>query len=347
MVGAAVAALGAGLGTGVTRAVGFLVYPGFQILDLGGPLAAFQVAARAAPELAARAAPDVASEPAYRLRVVSAGGGAVASSSGLAVVTEAIDDAPLDTLVVVGGVMGGAGVDGPAITAELAAIVRARAAATRRIAGVCTGAFILAEAGLLDGRCATTHWLHAALLQRRYPRVRVEGDRIFARDGAVWTSAGISAGIDLALALVEDDLGPAVSRAAARTLVVYHRRPGGQSQFSALLDLDPASDRFRTVLAYAREHLGERLTTERLAEVACLSPRQFARAFAAETGETPAKAVERLRAEAARGRIEGGSEPIEAIARAVGFGDPERMRRAFLRLYGHPPQGIRRLSRAA
>lgn len=319
----------------MTRAVAFLVYPGFQILDLGGPLATFQVAGRAAPE--------AASGPAYRLRVVSPEGGAVASSSGLAVVTETVGDAPLDTLVVVGGT----GAEEPAAVSEVAAIVRARAAGTRRVASVCTGAFILAEAGLLDGRCATTHWQYAALLQRRYPRVRVEGDRIYARDGAVWTSAGISAGIDLALALVEDDLGPEVSRAAARTLVVYHRRPGGQSQFSALLDLEPASDRFRAVLTYAREHLGERLTTERLAGVACLSPRQFARAFAAETGETPAKAVERLRAEAARARIEGGPEPIEIIAREVGFGDPERMRRAFLRLFGHPPQAIRRLSRVA
>lgn len=317
----------------MTRAIGFLVYSGFQILDLGGPLAAFQVAGRAASE--------GAPEPAYRLHVVSLTGGAVASSAGLEVLTEPIGDAPFDTLVIVGGT----GIIEQAVLTKVAEIVGVRAAGTRRIASVCTGAFILAEAGLLDGRRATTHWQYAALLQRRYPRVRVDGDRIYARDGAVWTSAGISAGIDLALALVEDDLGPAVSCAAARALVVYHRRPGGQSQFSALLDLEPASERFRAVLTYMREHLDERLTTERLAEVACLSPRQFARAFAAETGETPAKAVERLRAEAARGRIEGGSESIETIARAVGFGDPERMRRAFLRLFGHPPQAIRRLSR--
>jgi len=147
--------------------------------------------------------------------------------------------------------------------------------------------------------------------------------------------------------LIEEDLGLALARAAARELVVYHRRPGGQSQFSTLLDLDPESDRIRAALAFAREHLRERLPVERLAAIACLSPRQFGRAFRAETGETPAKAVERLRAEAARLRIETTAAAIEVIAREVGFSDPERMRRAFLRTFGQPPQGIRRAARAA
>jgi len=312
------------------RTIGFLVYPDFQILDLGGPLAAFQIAGRLAPD-----------EP-YRLAVVSLHGGLVASSSGLAVMTRPIGDDAFDTLVVVGGI--GARTDA---TTALASVVKACAARARRVASVCTGAFILAEAGLLDGRIATTHWRHVAALQRLYPRIKVAGDRIFTRDGAIWSSAGISAGIDLALALIEEDCGIEIARAASRDLVVYHRRPGGQSQFSTMLDLDPESDRIRAALAFAREHLHEKLPVERLAEIACLSPRQFGRAFLAETGETPAKAVERLRAEAARLRIETSAEPLEIVARQVGFSDPERMRRAFLRSFGQPPQGIRRAARAA
>src|SRR4051812_34059498 len=174
----------------MTPTIGFLVYPDFQILDLGGPLATFQIAGRLSPD-----AP-------YALPVLSLRGGLVASSSGLAVMTEAIDDSDFDTLVVVGGI--GARTDA---TPALAAMVRACAARTRRVASVCTGAFILAEAGLLDGRAATTHWRHVAALQRLYPKVKVTGDRIFTRDGAIWSSAGISAGIDLALALIEADRG--------------------------------------------------------------------------------------------------------------------------------------------
>jgi transcriptional regulator GlxA family with amidase domain len=165
------------------------------------------------------------------------------------------------------------------------------------------------------------------------------------RDGAIWSSAGVTAGIDLALALIEEDFGRDLSRAVAQELVVYHRRPGSQSQFSAMLALEPESDRVRRALGFARDHLGERLPVERLAEAAHLSPRQFGRAFRAETGETPAKAVERLRAEAARARIESGSDPVERIAESVGFSDPERMRRAFLRLFGQPPQALRRAAR--
>ncbi|HEX3500454.1 MAG TPA: GlxA family transcriptional regulator [Stellaceae bacterium] len=314
----------------MTLDIGFLVYPGFQILDLSGPLAAFQIAGRLTPD-----------RP-YGLPVVSAQGGMIASSCGLAVMTRPLGDSVFDTLIVVGG-----NCEAEVATGELAAILRRCSASARRVASVCTGAFILAAAGLLDGRIATTHWRHIAALQRRYPRVKVAGDRIFAKDGAIWTSAGISAGIDLALALIEEDRGLEISRETARELVVYHRRPGGQSQFSTMLDLDPESDRIRAALAFAREHLDERLSVERLAGVACLSPRQFGRAFLAETGETPAKAVERLRAEAARLRIETSAESIEVIARQVGFSDPERMRRAFLRVFGQPPQGIRRAARAA
>ncbi|WP_343715221.1 helix-turn-helix domain-containing protein [Inquilinus sp.] len=314
----------------MARTIGFLVFPGFNILDLSGPLAAFDTASR-----------DLTPPP-YRLRVISERGGAVASSAGLPVLTEPIDDEPLDTLVAVGG----RGVADALGSAPLLGFIRGTATA-RRVTSVCTGAFLLAAAGLLDGRRATTHWLQAAALQRLHPQVRVEADRIFVRDGPVWSSAGITAGIDLALALIEEDLGVDAARAVARTLVVYHRRPGGQSQFSALLDLAPASDRIQAALSFARDHLREPLPVDRLAEAARLSPRQFGRAFLAETGQTPAKAIERLRAEAARPRIEDGAEPIEAVARDVGFSDPERMRRAFLRCFGQPPQAMRRGRRVA
>jgi transcriptional regulator GlxA family with amidase domain len=312
-----------------SRDIAFLVFKGFQILDLSGPLAAFDVAGKSG------------GAGAYRCHVVSLDGGGIVSSSGLEVATRRIRAVSYDTLVVVGGDVSGHPATLPLMSAQL---TRAARKGTRRIASVCTGAFILAAAGLLDGRRATTHWKHAAALQRQFPQVRVEPDRIFTHDGGIWTSAGITAGIDLALALIEADLGSAVSHAVARMLVVYHRRPGGQSQFSAMTDMAPSSDRMREVLTYMREHLDEVMSTELLASVACLSPRQFGRLFLAETGETPAKAVERLRVEVARPRVERGVEPIEMIAASVGFGDPERMRRAFIRILGHPPQGIRRMA---
>ena len=215
----------------------------------------------------------------------------------------------------------------------------------RRVASVCTGAFTLAAAGLLDGRRATTHWRQAARLQREYPAIRVEADRIFCRDGNIWTSAGITAGIDLALALIEEDHGFAVARAVAQHLVVYHRRHGGQSQFAASIDLAPRSDRISAALGYARDHIAEDLPVERLAEAAGMSLRQFSRTFRAQTGTTPARVVERLRADLARGRLETTAEPIEGIAEAVGFGGAENMRRAFIRIYGRPPQSIRRAIR--
>jgi|UniRef100_C6BLQ0 transcriptional regulator GlxA family with amidase domain len=311
------------------RRIGFLVFPGCSLLDFTGPLTAFDVANR------------LAAHPAYRIEVLSEAGAQVQSAPGLVMQTQALDDPAFDTLVISGG-------NGPrddAFSPGLIAFVREAAQHSRRMTSVCSGAFALAAAGLLDGRRATTHWRMAAQLQRRYPRVHVQADRIFIQDGPVWTSAGISSGIDLALALIEADLGIDVSRAVARELVVYHRRPGGQSQFSALLELDPASTRIARALSYARDHLHEALDVDRLAEVAHLSRRQFDRAFVAETGQTPAKAIEKLRAEAARPRVEAGNESLEHIARAVGFADPERMRRAFIRVFGHPPQSVRRSGR--
>jgi transcriptional regulator GlxA family with amidase domain len=253
---------------------------------------------------------------------------------------EALDEGPYDTVVVAGG-EGVAYAPLPVLTAWL----RAQAAQARRIASVCSGAYLLAEAGLLDGRRATTHWNRSDDFARRYPRIRLEADRIFVRDGPVWTSAGITAGIDLALALIEEDLGSAVAGRTAQQLVVHQRRPGGQSQFSALLEMGGASGRFEALMDWARERLAEPLGVERLAAEAAMSPRHFACAFAAEVGVTPAKAMERLRLEAARTRVETTREPIDRVAEATGFGDPERMRRAFLRAFGQPPQALRRAAR--
>src|SRR5690606_13144319 len=216
-----------------------------------------------------------------------------------------------------------------------------------RVAAPCTGAFVLAEAGLLDGKRATTHWAFARTLQKDYPRLKVEEDRIFIIDGQTWTSAGMTAGIDLALAMVEKDLGAEVARNVARKLVVYHRRAGGQSQFSALLELEPKSDRIQKVLDYAKKNLKNALSVDELAAVASLSPRQFSRAFTEETGQSPAKAIEHLRVEAARLLMEQGRLSMDTIADETGFADRERMRRAFLRVLRQPPQAVRRNARIA
>jgi transcriptional regulator GlxA family with amidase domain len=270
--------------------------------------------------------------------VVSEHGGLVSSSQGFAVHTEPWGEVPFDTLVVSGDneckVPGKNVID----------YVRESTSISRRIASTCTGAFVLAEAGVLDGKRATTHWYRARMFRQQYPQVELEEDRIFVIDGNVWTSAGMSAGVDLALAFIENDLGREVALATARSLVLYHRRGGGQSQFSTLLELDAKSDRVQTALAFAKKNLPSELSVEVLAEVARLSPRQFSRVFREETGQTPAKAVERLRVEAARLMIETSRHPIEVIARECGFGDRERMRQSFLRAFGQPPQAIQRMS---
>jgi transcriptional regulator GlxA family with amidase domain len=308
------------------RSVWMLVFPGFELLDLSGPLCALNLASGT-------------NRGSYLPGVYSARGEAVASREGVPVhALKALPGNKLDTLLVAGGPIDSS----IAGDAETIALIKDLAPRARRVASVCTGAFLLAAAGLLDGRVATTHWRYAAELQRRFPKVRVTADRIFVKDGNVWTSAGITAGIDLTLALIEDDLGIDVSKAVAREMVVYHRRSGGQSQFSTMLDLEPPSDRVRDALNFAREHLHEPLPVERMAAAARISARQFARLFLKETGDTPARAVERLRAEVALPRVQEGIEPIEMIARNVGFGDKERMRRAFLRLYGLPPRALRR-----
>ena len=223
--------------------------------------------------------------------------------------------------------------------------LREATGAVRRMCSVCSGAFPLAAAGVLDGRRATTHWSRAGLLARLFPKVTVVPDRIHIRDGNVWTSAGITAGIDLALTLIADDVGEDIARRVAQEMVVYYRRPGGQSQFSVLAELSDHRTQFAPLLDWIRLNLDKRLTVEVLAAQAAMSPRNFSRAFTRGVGMSPAKAVERLRLEAARERVEGSSAPIEQIAVTLGFHDPERMRRAFLRAFGQPPQAMRRVAR--
>ena len=265
----------------------------------------------------------------------------VRTSAGFGVETEAFSDRSFDTVMV------GAGTQIEPMTPGLLAFVRRSVKTSRRVAAPCTGAFVLAEAGVLNGRSVTTHWHFARDLQARYPEVKVEEDRIYITDGNVWTSAGMTAGIDLALAMVENDHGRETARSVARKLVVYHRRAGGQSQFSAMLELEPKSDRIQNALHYAKQNLRNTLSVEELADVARLSPRQFSRAFRTETRQSPAKAIENLRVEAARLMMEEGSHSMDAIAQETGFADRERMRRAFLRTLGQPPQAIRRNSKAA
>lgn len=305
------------------RDIAIVVFPGFQLLDAAGPVAVFEMAERFRPGN-------------YALSVLAPGGGVVRSSSGVMMVAEALEPRRFDTVVVSGGDM--ARVE--EIRQEIAAWLGGDTWC--RSAGVCSGAFFLAEAGLLEGRRATTHWDAAERFRLRYPGVRLDADRMFVRDGNVWTSAGISAGIDLALALVEEDLGPAIARRTAQQLVVHQRRPGGQSQYSALVERGGRTGRFGDLIRWIRAHLDEPMTVERLADRAAMSPRNFARAFATEIGTTPAKAVEGLRLEAARIAVETGHLSLEHIAASTGFGESRRMRSAFIRAFGMPPQAMRR-----
>jgi transcriptional regulator GlxA family with amidase domain len=306
--------------------VGLLVPPSFANLSFA-PLSVFE------------AANMMLGEPYYEPHIVSVSGGPVPNSFGMAMQTERADDIALDTLLI------GSPPDSRKPPADVVEFLQNTYGKTRRIASICVGAFILGEAGLLDGRRSTTHWLFGKELQLRFPKTRVEIDRIFVGDGPIWSSAGMTAGIDLALHLVERDVGAEKAREAARAMVVHHRRAGGQSQHSALLDIDAKSDRVQDALQYARRNLSKPLSVEKLAVAACLSSRQFSRVFHLETGMSPAKAVENLRLEAARLMLEQGRLPVETIARSNGFGDRERMRRSFLRTFGQTPQSIRNASR--
>jgi transcriptional regulator GlxA family with amidase domain len=309
------------------RRIGFIVYPTFSPINF----AATSVFETANWKLGA---------PAYEVTLLSEHGGPVSTSLGFEIQTLSFMRRTFDTLILAGGV------ELPPATPGLLKYLRSAIHRSRRIASICTGALVLAEAGLLDGRRATTHWNVARDMQRRYPGIVVEEDRIFVTDGQIWTSAGMSAGIDLALALVEDDLGPEIVRAVAKLLVVYHRRAGGQSQFSTLSDLEAQSDRVQTALIYAKEHLNGPLSVADLAKTAFLSPRQFSRLFSEETGRSPARAVERLRVESARLMMEAGRFSAAEVARKNGFGNRERMRRSFVRAFGQSPQAIQRTAGA-
>ena len=311
------------------RRIAFLIFPQLQLLDAAGPIAAFEVAERYRPG-------------SYTLRTIAATPGLVASSSGACLQASPFGRADaVDTLIVVGG----EGTRAAALCTKTRKFVLACAERSRRVASVCSGTYVLAAAGLLDGRRATTHWSRTRDFTRRFPKVRLNADRIFVQDGKFWSSAGITAGIDLALALIGEDLGEEIARRTAQQLVVYHRRPGGQSQFSPLLAMDRPDGRFGPLLDHIRGHLRDRLSIPDLARVSCMSPRNFSRTFKEEIGTAPAKAVERLRVDTARAALESGGSSIQHVAAACGFGDPERMRRSFLRMLGAPPSALRRQGR--
>jgi transcriptional regulator GlxA family with amidase domain len=309
--------------------IAILIFPGFQLLDAAGPISVFEIAGRFA------GAPSP-------IKVLAEISGPVCSSSGVEMMARKFGPPNLITTLIVAG---GDGVEAAARNKSTIRFVQAAARRGVRIASVCSGAFLLAEAGLLGGRRATTHWQRTRQFLETYPDVKLEPDKIFVRDGEIWSSAGISAGIDLALALTAEDFGEDVSRQTARQLVIYDRRSGGQSQFSSLLELKASTRRFGSLLTWAREHLDAPLTVEHLAERAGMSTRHFTRAFIAETGSTPSKAVERLRLEVARQQVQSSGDTIERVAESTGFRDPERMRRAFIRVFGQPPQSLRRAAR--
>lgn len=311
---------------GVALNIGIVLYTGFQALGLAlGTVFEY--------------ANLLSDKPIYHVMLISEQGGLVRSSQGFEVNTFAFFEREFDTLIVLGNN------DCAPPSKGLEALLQKASRDSRRVAAVCTGAFVLAAAGLLDGRRATTHWHYTRRLGKEFPEITVDDDRIFVIDGQIWTSAGMSAGLDLALALVEKDLGSEMTKMIARMLVIYHKRTGGQSQFSALLDIDAKSDRVQTALTFAKENLKSDLSVEVLAEAARLSPRQFSRVFRDETGNSPASAIERLRVEAARALMETTSHSIDIIASETGFGNRERMRQSFLRAYGQSPQAIKRLSK--
>jgi transcriptional regulator GlxA family with amidase domain len=307
--------------------VAMIFSPGYQVMNLAA-LTVFEVANMNAEQAV------------YDIHLLSEHGGLVRSSMGTPLETQPLSDLPFDTII-----FGGPTRVTPA-SAALRAFARKSLKSSRRVAAICMGAFTLAEAGVLAGRSATTHWLAADELRERFPTIKVEEDRIFIVDGPVWTSAGMSAGIDLALEMVEGDIGAEMALSVAQVMVVYHRRAGGQTQHSALLAMKTKSDRIQDALAYAQRHLAMPLSVEELAASVHLSPRHFSRAFRAETGVSPAKAIETLRLEAARVMVEQSRHPIGDIASNTGFGDQERMRRAFIRAFGHSPQALRRAARS-
>jgi transcriptional regulator GlxA family with amidase domain len=311
------------------RRIEILAFRDVQLIDVAGPLQVFATAndlARAAGRRAPYEPIAVADSP------------LAMSSAGLGLVTQQLPKPhlPLDTLVVAGGF----GVYPACADGRLIGWIKARAKSARRVASVCSGAFLLATAGLLDGKRAATHWSRCREFAQRFPNVRLEPDPIFVRDGNIWTSAGITAGIDLALALVEADLGREIALAVARQLVVFLKRPGGQAQFSATLALQHGNARFENLHAWIADNLRGDLSVASLALASGMSERSFVRHYRQATGMTPARAVEQIRVEAARHTLELGL-PVKRVAARCGFGSEETMRRSFLRLLGTSPQAYR------
>ncbi|WP_298261652.1 GlxA family transcriptional regulator [Bradyrhizobium sp.] len=316
---------------GRNRIVEVLAFPSVQLLDVTGPVQVFSSANDFMAE-AGEVKP-------YTIRIVAQGGGSVEATAGVALAVDPLSpvDAELDTLVIAGG----GGVDVSASDATLVDWVRQRARHARRTASVCTGAFLLAASGALHGRRAVTHWGFCAELARRFPAVQVETDPIFVHDGPVWTSAGVTSGIDLALALVEEDLGRSIALAVARYLVVFLKRPGGQAQFSEFLSLQTSEDRFGELHDWISSHLAGDLSLPVLARQAGMSERSFSRHYAESTGLTPARAVEKLRVEGARNLLSETRLPVKRISQRCGFGSEETMRRSFQRLLDTTPQDYR------
>lgn len=313
------------------RVIEVLAFPAVQLLDVTGPVQVFA----SANDFAAEAG----TMPPYEVHIVTQGGQSVTASAGVALATRPLPapGSALDTLVIAGG----PGVAAAASDSALVDWVRQRTEDARRVASVCTGAFLLAASGALDGKRAATHWSVCAEFARRFPTVRVESDPIFVRDGTVWTSAGVTAGIDLALALVEEDLGRAAALAVARYLVVFLKRPGGQAQFSAVLSLQAGDDRFGALHEWINQHLAGDISLPVLARQAGMSERSFSRRYAEATGMTPGRAVEQLRLEAARRLLLETRLPVKRIAQRCGFGSEETMRRSFNRLLAVAPQDYR------
>lgn len=311
------------------KTIHVLAFANVQLLDVTGPL---QVFASANDMVAQRGLP-----PPYAPTVIADGGGAVMSSAGLALLAEPLPGGPSDTLIIAGGW----GVYAAAEDAVLVDWVRQQAAVSRRVASVCTGAFLLAASGWLDGRRVVTHWTRCDQLAQKHPKLRVEPNPIFINDGPIWTSAGVTAGIDLALALVEADLGRGIALEVARQLVVFLKRPGGQSQFSVTLDLQQHGNRFDELHAWIAENLSLDLGIPALALQAGMSERSFVRHYRADTGQTPARAIELIRVETARRLLSDTGVPIKRIAVQCGFGSEETLRRSFLRAMGVTPQAYR------
>jgi transcriptional regulator GlxA family with amidase domain len=303
----------------------FVVTPGFPIMSLAA-LSVFEFA-------------NVSAErQLYELRILSEYGGQIRACGGASLETTAFDDAHFDTVII------GGNTQVVPTSPGLSTFIAAAARTARRISSICTGIFALADAGLLRNRRVTTHWLFTNQFRLQFPEIDLHENRIFIVDESIWTAAGNSAGIDMALCMLERDYGAELALSVARIMVVEHQRSGGQSQHSALLEMHPKSDRIQNTLSFARSNLGASLSVECLADVAGLGPRQFSRAFRAETGASPARAIEKLRLEAARMMLEQSRHPIDFIATETGFGDQERMRRAFIRIVGHSPQALRRMA---